>query len=78
MTPPTDPLPTLASIDVRLGHVERQVGEIHRAMVGSTDGSVKGLQSRVERLEGWLKWIGAMASAAILGAITNFVRGPGH
>lgn len=77
MTPPTDPLPTLASIDARLGHVENQVNEIHRALVGSTDGSVKGLQSRVERLEGWLKWIGAMASAAILGALGNFLRG-GH
>jgi hypothetical protein len=69
---------TLYSIDQRLGHVESQVGEIHKALVGSTDGSVKGLQSRVERLEGWLKWIGAMASAAILGVLGNFMRGPGH
>lgn len=74
---PTDPLPTLYSIDQRLGHVESQINEIHRALVGSTDGSVKGLQSRVERLEAWLKWIGAMASAAILGALGNFLRG-GH
>jgi len=74
---PHDPLPTLTSIDTRLGHVEAQVSEIHKALVGSTDGSVKGLQSRVERLEGWLKWIGGMASAAILAAIGSFLRG-GH
>jgi hypothetical protein len=50
-TQPQDPAtPTLTAIDVRLSHVEKQVGEIHRAIVGSTDGSIKGLQSRVERL----------------------------
>lgn len=77
MTPPTDPLPTLASIDQRLSHVEAQVSDIHKALVGSTDGSVKGLQSRVERLEGWMKWIGGLVTLAIGTAITGLVRG-GH
>lgn len=74
---PTDPLPTLASIDQRLSHVEAQVSDIHKALVGSTDGSVKGLQSRVERLEGWMKWIGGLVTLAIGTAITGLVRG-GH
>ena len=77
MTPPTDPLPTLTSIDTRLGHVEAQVSEIHKALVGSTDGSVKGLQSRVERLEGWMKWVGGLVTLAIGAAVTGLVRG-GH
>lgn len=75
MTPPTDPIPTLASIDARLGHVESQVSEIHRALVGSTDGSVKGLQSRVERLEGWAKWLASLVTLAIGAAVTSLVRG---
>lgn len=75
---PTDPLPTLASIDARLGHVEAQVSEIHKALVGSTDGSVKGLQSRVERLEGWMKWVGGLVTVAISTAIAGLVRGSGQ
>jgi len=75
MTPPTDPLPTLASIDQRLSHVEAQVSDIHKALVGSTDGSVKGLQSRVERLEGWMRWVGGLVTLAVGAAVTSLVRG---
>lgn len=75
---PTDPLPTLASIDARLGHVEKQVSEIHRAMVGTMDGSVKGLQSRVERLEGWARWLASLVTIAIGAAVTSLVRGSHH
>ena len=53
------------------------MGEIHRALVGSTDGSVKGLQSRVERLEAWMKWVGGLVTLAIGAAVTGLVKG-GH
>ena len=72
---PTDPLPTLSSIDQRLSHVEAQVSDIHKALVGSTDGSVKGLQSRVERLEAWAKWLAGLVTTAIGAAIAALVRG---
>jgi hypothetical protein len=77
-TQPHDPAtPTLTAIDVRLSHVEKQVGEIHRAIVGSTDGSIKGLQSRVERLESWGRWIAGMAGSAILMALGSVFKGMG-
>jgi predicted regulator of Ras-like GTPase activity (Roadblock/LC7/MglB family) len=77
-TQPQDPAtPTLNAIDVRLSHVEKQVGEIHRAIVGSTDGSIKGLQSRVERLESWGRWIAGMAGSAILMALGSVFKGMG-
>lgn len=77
-TQPNDPAtPALHAIDMRLSHVEKQVGEIHRAIVGSTDGSIKGLQSRVERLESWGRWIAGMAGSAILMAFGSILRGIG-
>lgn len=71
---PTDNIPTLHTIDQRLQHVETQVADIHRALVGNVDGSVRGLQARVERLEVWGRWLAAIATAALLGAIGHGIR----
>lgn len=73
-TQPT-PDPTLVSIDARLRHVESQVSAIHAALVGSVDGQHKGLQARVERLEGWARWLGGLVTLAIGTALTSLVRG---
>lgn len=67
--------PVLLAMHDRLRHLEAQVGDIHRALVGSMDGSAKGLQARVERLEGWAKWLAGLATMAIGAAITSLVRG---
>lgn len=75
-TQPT-PDPTLLQIDVRLRQVEAQVSDIHRALVGSMDGTAKGLQARVEKLETWARWIAGIATMAIGAAMTALVRG-GH
>lgn len=69
------PDPTLLGIDARLRHVEAQVGEIHDALVGSVNGQTKGLQSRVERLESWARWIGGLATMAIGAAIAALIKG---
>lgn len=73
----TQPSPdgTLASIDARLRHVEAQVTAIHNALVGSVDGTHKGLQARVERLEGWAQWLAGLVTMAIGAAVTALVRG---
>jgi hypothetical protein len=73
-TQPT-PDPTLLSIDMRLRQVESQVTAIHNALVGSVDGQHKGLQARVERLEGWARWLGGLVTLAIGAALTSLVRG---
>lgn len=73
-TQPT-PDPTLLQIDVRLRQVEAQVSDIHRALVGSMDGTAKGLQARVEKLESWAKWLAGLATLAIGTAVTSVVRG---
>jgi len=66
---------TLAQIDARLRHVESQVADIHRALVGSTDGSSKGLQARVERLESWARWIGGLVTAIIATGLGAWFKG---
>jgi hypothetical protein len=73
-TAPT-PDPALLSINQRLSHLELQVSDIHRAMVGSMDGQQRGLQARVERLESWARWLGGLVTMAIGAAITALVRG---
>lgn len=67
--------PVLLAMHDRLRHLEAQVGDIHRALVGSTDGSSKGLQARVERLEGWARWLAGLVTMAIGAAVTSLVRG---
>lgn len=71
----TQPTPdgTLAAIDARLRHVEAQVDAIHRALVGTMDGSAKGLQARVERLETWARWIATIVTALVVGAFTQLL-----
>jgi hypothetical protein len=73
----TQPTPdgTLLSIDARLRHVEAQVTAIHAALVGSVDGSHKGLQARVEKLEAWAHWLAGLVTMAIGAAVTALVRG---
>ena len=71
-TAPT-PDPTLAAIEARLKHVELQVSDIHRALVGSTDGTAKGLQARVERLEGWARWFGGVVTALTITAVAQIL-----
>lgn len=75
MTTQPTPDPTLVQIDARLRQVETQVADIHRAMVGSTDGTAKGLQARVERLEAWARWLAGAVTALILGAAQQLMRG---
>lgn len=64
----------LIAVDARLRHVENQVAEIHRALVGSTDGTSRGLQSRVEKLEAWSKWFGGIVSALVIGVILQIIE----
>ena len=75
-TQPQDPsAPTLHIIDARLRHVETRVDAIYTALIGSVDGSHRGLQSRVERLESWAKWLAGLVTTAIGAAITALVKG---
>lgn len=67
--------PTLLAIDARLGHVEKRVDQIYSALVGSVDGQHRGLQSRVERLESWAKWLAGLVTTAIGAALTALVKG---
>lgn len=74
--------PTLDTIDARLAHVEHKLDQIHVALVGSADGAVKGLQmrfdglaSRVERLEGWGRWLSGVVTALIIAAAIQAWRG---
>lgn len=65
---------TLAAIDARLRHVEAQVDAIHRALVGTMDGSSKGLQARVERLETWARWIATVVTALTIAAFGQLMN----
>lgn len=74
--------PTLDTIDARLAHVETKLDQIHVALVGSADGAVKGLQmrfdglaARVERLEGWGRWLSGVVTALIIAAAIQAWKG---
>lgn len=64
----------LHALDARLRHVEGQVSDIHRALVGSTDGTAKGLQARVERLESWAGWLAGVVTALVILALGQILR----
>lgn len=68
------PDPLLLAMDARLRHLEGQVSDIHRALVGSTDGTAKGLQARVERLESWAGWIAGVVTALVVVALSQVLR----
>ena len=75
-TQPHDPHShALAAQDARLRHIERRVDDIYLALIGSVDGQHRGLQSRVERLESWAKWLAGLVTTAIGAAIAALVRG---
>jgi hypothetical protein len=72
--------PTLDSIDTRLQHVEAKVDQIYLALVGSPNGTQKGLQTRfdtlsdrVERLESWGKWLATIVTALVITALSQLL-----
>jgi hypothetical protein len=72
MTPIEDIQPITP--EQRLVRVEQKVDAILAALSGSI-GQPPGLLHRVADLEKWLKWIGGIATAGILGWIHNFTKG---
>jgi hypothetical protein len=61
----------------RLVRVEQKVDQILAALGGGIN-QPPGLAHRVETLEKWLKWVGGLASAAILGYVHQWTKGAGQ
>lgn len=75
MTPAEDAIQPITP-EQRLVRVEAKVDQILVHLNGGM-GNPPGLGHRVEALERWLKWVGGIATAAILGWIHNLTKGMG-